>query len=229
MIARVRTAAFGLLFYGGSVLFVLATPVSVLLGRRVLLANVHGWIRWHRLVAWLTLRIRCRFEHRPPPGQYLYAAKHHAMIETFELVLELGDPVVVMKRELAQIPIWGWAARRYGMIVVDRDASGTALRQMIREAKAALASGRSVLIFPEGTRVPTGATPPLKAGFAGLYRALGLPVVPIAIDSGRVWPKHGPKRGGLVSFRFAEPIAAGLPRPEIEARTHRAINALEPL
>ena len=228
MIAWVRTAAFGLLFYGGSILFVLATPFSVLLGQRVLLANVHGWIRWHRLVVWLTLGIRCRFEQRPPPGQYLYAAKHHAMIETFELVLELGDPVVVMKRELAQIPIWGWATRRYGMIVVDRDASGAALRQMIREAKAALASGRSVLIFPEGTRVPTGATPPLKAGFAGLYRALGLPVVPIAIDSGLVWPRHGPKRGGTVTFRFGEPIAAGVSRPEIEAQTHVAINVLEP-
>lgn len=228
MIAWGRTAVFALLFYGGSVLFVLATPISALFGQRALVANVHGWIRWHRLVAWLSLGITCRFENRPPPGQYFYAAKHHAMLETFELALELGDPVIVIKRELAQIPLWGWAARRYGMIVVDRDASAPALRQMIREAREALASGRSVLIFPEGTRVPTGAKPPLKSGFAGIYRALGLPVVPIAIDSGVVWPRTGPKRGGVVTFRFANPEPPGLLRPEIEARTHDAINVLEP-
>lgn len=228
MIASVRYAAFCILFYGGSALFVLATPLTAALGRRALLANVLSWLRWHRLVARLTLGITCRFENRPPPGQYLFAGKHHAMIETFELVLELGDPVVVLKRELARIPIWGWAARRYGMIVVDRDASATALRQMIRDAKAARAAGRQVLIFPEGTRVPMGAMPPLKSGFAGLYRALDLPVVPVAIDSGVVWPKHGPKRSGVVTFRFGDPIPPGLPRAAIEAQVHAAINLLEP-
>jgi 1-acyl-sn-glycerol-3-phosphate acyltransferase len=228
MIAWLRTAGFSLLFYGGSVLFVLATPISAAIGRGALVANVHGWIRWHRWVARVTLGITCRFENRPPPGQYFFAAKHHAMLETFELALELGDPVIVIKRELSEIPLWGWAARRFGAIIVDRDASAPALRQMIREAKAALAAGRSVLIFPEGTRVPTGAMPALKSGFAGIYRALGLPVVPIAIDSGRVWPKHGPKRGGVVTFRFGDPEPPGLPRPEIEARVHDAINVLEP-
>ena len=228
MIASVRYAAFCILFYGGSALFVLATPLTAALGRRALLANVLSWLRWHRLVARMTLGITCRFENRPPPGQYLFAGKHHAMIETFELVLELGDPVVVLKRELARIPVWGWAARRYGMIVVDRDASATALRQMIRDAKAARAAGRQVLIFPEGTRVPMGAMPPLKSGFAGLYRALDLPVVPVAIDSGVVWPKHDPKRSGVVTFRFGDPIPPGLPRAAIEAQVHAAINLLEP-
>jgi len=228
MIGWARTAAFNLFFYGGSVLFVLATPISALLGRRALVANVHGWMRWHRLVARVTVGITCRFENLPPPGQYFFAGKHHAMIETFELGLHLGDPVIVLKQELAQIPLWGWAAQRYGMIVVDREASAAALRRMIRDARAARAAGSSVLIFPEGTRVPTGAMPPLKSGFAGLYRALDLPVVPIAIDSGVVWPKVGVKHAGVVTFRFADPIPPGLPRDEIEALVHEAINRLEP-
>lgn len=228
MIAWLRLAAFNILFYGGSTLFVLATPITALIGRRALVANVHGWMRWHRLVVWATFGITCRYENRPPPGQYFFAGKHHAMIETFELGLELDDPVIVLKQELAQIPLWGWAALRYGMIVVDRDASAAALRQMIHSARAARAGGRSVLIFPEGTRVPTGAMPPLKSGFAGLYRALNLPVVPIAIDSGVVWPKTGAKRGGVVTFRFGDPIPPGLPREVIEAQVHEAINVLEP-
>ena len=149
------------------------------------------------------------------------------MYETLELGRMLCNPAIVMKQELASIPVWGWAARRYGVIVVDREASAGALRRMLREAKVTLAAGRSVLIFPEGTRVAPGEQPPLRAGFAGLYRGLGLPVVPVAIDSGMVWLKHGPKRPGTVTFRFGEPIPPGLPRAEIEARVHAAINALD--
>ena len=113
------------------------------------------------------------------------------------------------------------------MIVVDRSANAKALRQMMREAKIALSEGRSVLIFPEGTRVAPGEAPPLRSGFAGLYRALGLPVVPVALDSGRFWPRRGPKRPGIATFRFGAPIAPGLERTEVEAQVHRGINALE--
>ncbi|MCA1653439.1 MAG: 1-acyl-sn-glycerol-3-phosphate acyltransferase, partial [Sphingomonadales bacterium] len=89
------------------------------------------------------------------------------------------------------------------------------------------ASGRPVVIFPEGTRVPVGEQPELKPGFAALYRALGLPVVPVAMDSGKLWPKGLAKRPGTVTWRVGETLPAGLPRGEIEARVHAAINALE--
>ena len=95
------------------------------------------------------------------------------------------------------------------------------------EAKVALDNGRSVIIFPEGTRVAAGEKPPLRSGFAGLYRVLGLGVVPIAINSGDVWPKKGPKRPGVVTFLFGERIPPKLPREEIEARVHAAINRLD--
>jgi 1-acyl-sn-glycerol-3-phosphate acyltransferase len=101
------------------------------------------------------------------------------------------------------------------------------MRQMMREARAALDGGRAIVIFPEGTRVRPGEQPPLRAGFAGLYRALGVPVVPVALDSGRVWPRKGPKRAGIVTFRFGASAPPGLPRAEAEARVHAEINALE--
>ena len=97
---------------------------------------------------------------------------------------------------------------------------------MMREAKAAGAAGRSVILFPEGTRSAMGEAPPVQAGLAGLYRAVGLPVVPVALDSARVWPKQGAMQAGLVTFRFGEPIPPGLKRDAIEARVHREINAL---
>jgi 1-acyl-sn-glycerol-3-phosphate acyltransferase len=223
-----RTLIFKLVFFGGSVPIVLLTPIVALFGWQAMVAYTHFWTRFHGWATETILGIRRRVEGAPfAGGPVLYAAKHQAMYETLELGRMLRNPAVVMKKELASIPLWGWAARRYGVIVVDREASAGALRRMLREAKVALASGRSVLIFPEGTRVAPGEQPPLRAGFAGLYRALGLPVVPVAIDSGRVWPKHGPKGPGTVTFRFGEPIPPGLPRAEIEARVHAAINALD--
>jgi 1-acyl-sn-glycerol-3-phosphate acyltransferase len=150
------------------------------------------------------------------------------MFETIEMLLLLKKPAVVLKRELADIPGWGWVARRYGVIPVDREGGATALRRMLRAAQAATAAEREIAIFPEGTRVSPGEQPPLQAGFAGLYRSLGVPVVPVALDSGRLWPRGSfVKHPGIVTFRFGEPIPPGLPRREIEARVHEAINILE--
>jgi len=227
MIAWARTLAFMAVFYGLSVPIVLLAPIAALFGRRPLIAYALGWARFHRWTTRALLGIRTRVEGAPRREPALYAAKHQAMFETLELALMLNGPALVMKAELARIPVWGWAARRYGVIVVDRAGAGQAMRQMMREARAALDAGRSIVIFPEGTRVRPGERPPLRAGFAGLYRALGVPVVPVALDSGRVWPRTGPKRAGTVTFRFAAPVPPGLPRAEAEARVHAEMNALE--
>ena len=100
---------------------------------------------------------------------------------------------------------------------------------MLAAGKAAAAAGRPVVIFPEGTRTPIGQQPDLRAGFAGLYRALGLPVVPVAVDSGKIWPRRFIKRSGTICFKVGEVIEPGLKRDAIEARVHAAINALEAL
>jgi 1-acyl-sn-glycerol-3-phosphate acyltransferase len=223
----VRNIAFVLVFYGVSILIVLLVPVSALFGRNALIGYTLGWSAFHRWTVCHVLGIRIRYEGPQPAGQVFYAAKHQSLFEPIELVLRLGAPAVIMRREFARIPIWGWAAGRYGVIMVDRAASSRALRGLMREAKAARETGRSVLIFPEGTRVKPGDQPPLKSGFAGLYKMLDLPVVPVATDIGRLWPKGGWKRAGVATFRFGDPIAPGLPRAEIEARVHVAINVLD--
>jgi len=221
-----RTFLFRIVFYGVSIVLVLCVPIAALFGSRFLRAYSNFWA-W--TLQWMVRTIvgaRVRIEGQVPEGQLLFAGKHESYFEALELTRMLGSPATVMKRELAKIPLWGWAAQRYGTIVVDREANATALRAMMRAAQAARASGRSVLIFPEGTRVPPGDAPPLRSGFAGLYRALDLPVVPVAVRSGTVWPRKGLMRPGEIVFRFGEPIPPGLPRREIEARVHAAINAL---
>ncbi|OAN58098.1 lysophospholipid acyltransferase family protein [Sphingomonas sp. TDK1] len=221
-----RTLVFRVFFYGMSIVMVLLVPVAALFGTRFLRAHANFWA-WQ--LQWLVRTIvgaRLRIEGTVPTGQILFAGKHESYIEALELTRMLGSPATVMKRELSKIPLWGWAAKRYGTIVVDREANAAALRSMMREAQKARATGRSVLIFPEGTRVPPGEAPPLRSGFAGLYRALDLPVVPVAVKSGHIWPRKGLMHKGEIVFRFGEPIQAGLPRREIEARVHAAINAL---
>lgn len=221
-----RTFLFRVFFYGMSIVLVLGVPFAALLGGRFLrgYSNVWAW-----LLQWSVRTIvgaRLRIEGPVPEGQVLFAGKHESYFEALELTRMLGSPATVMKRELTRIPLWGWAAQRYGTIVVDRTANAAALRSMMREAQKARATGRSVLIFPEGTRVPPGETPPLRSGFAGLYRALDLPVVPVAVKSGHVWPRKGLMHPGEIVFRFGEAIPAGLPRRDIEARVHAAINVL---
>jgi 1-acyl-sn-glycerol-3-phosphate acyltransferase len=221
-----RTLLFSIFFYGLSVPVVLLVPMAALLGRDALRSYAMGWVGLMTWSARWILGIRVEIEGEVPKGPVLFAGKHESIFEALELSRLLGSPATVMKRELAQIPVWGWAARRYGVIVVNRTANAAALRSMMKEGKAALAEGRSILIFPEGTRVKPGEAPELRSGFAGLYRMLSLPVVPIAVKSGHVWPKHGIKKPGVVTFRFEPVIPPGLPRAEAEARVHAGINAL---
>ena len=222
-----RSLLFLALFYPGTLLFILSGMAASLFGTGPARAVVHGWAKFHYLLARTILGIRTRVEGAFPPGPNLFAVKHQSMFETVELVRLADTPVIVAKRELADMFLFGWIMRRYGVIPVDREAGPKALREMLALGKAAIAAGRPVVIFPEGTRVPAGETPELRAGFAGLYRALGLPVVPVAMDSGRLWGRGLPKASGTVTFRIGETIPAGLKRPEIEARVHAAINALE--
>jgi 1-acyl-sn-glycerol-3-phosphate acyltransferase len=222
----IRNIAFMVVFYGLSVPIVLGAPIAAGFGRQAMIDYALLWARFHRWCARVLLGISTRTEGgRTEPA--LYAAKHQSMFETVELALMLDGPAIVMKAELARIPVWGWATKRYGVIAINRAGSATAMRQMMREAQAALADGRSVLLFPEGTRVRPGEQPALKAGFAGLYRILGLPVVPVALDSGRLWPRRGLKRPGIVTFHFSNPIPPGLPRADAEERVHAAINILD--
>jgi 1-acyl-sn-glycerol-3-phosphate acyltransferase len=228
MMAAVRSLLFALIFYGGTVPFVLLSFPASLFGTKAVRGCAHMWARYHRLCARFLLGVRVRVEGTPPRGACLVASKHQSMFETLELILLLDEPATVLKRELSDIPLWGWVTRRYGVIPIEREGGAAALRRMMRVAEEAIAEGRPIVIFPEGTRVPPGEAPPLRPGFAGLYRVLKLPVVPVALDSGRIWPKgRFVKRPGVITIRFIEAIEPGLPRAEIEARVHAAINEFE--
>lgn len=221
-----RSILFALLFYPGTLIYVLASMLVAPCGTKPLRTTVHGWAYFHHWLVRHVLGIRFEWDGDIPRGPFLIAAKHEAMVEAVDTLRFARTPVVVMKRELTTMPLFGWVTRAYGVIGVDRDAGAKALREMMAKGREAASEGRPIIIFPEGTRVPHGERPALRPGFAGLYRALGLPVVPVAHDSGRLWPRGFVKQAGTIRFKVGETIPAGLKRDDIEARVHAAINAL---
>jgi 1-acyl-sn-glycerol-3-phosphate acyltransferase len=223
----IRSFLFTILFYTGSVPFVLCALLGSHVSTSLLQHSVHGWSRYHHRCARWLLGIRTQVVGNLPDYPVLYAVKHESMFETIDMPRMFRLPAVVTKRELFDIPGWGPAAKAYGMIPVDREAGASALRQMIGLARRIVAEGRPIVIFPEGTRVPHGQRPPLQSGFAGLYKLLNLPVVPIAVDSGKLTRKGEPWwHSGVMTYKVGDEIPTGLPREEIEARVHAAINAL---
>ena len=160
-----------------------------------------------------------------PRGGVLVASKHMSMWDTLGLYLLLDDPGIVLKRELLYIPFFGWYLWKAAAIPIDRSAGADAMRRMIHAAQKALAAGRPILIFPEGTRKKPGAQPDYKPGVAGLYGLLKIPCVPAALDSGVYWNGFW-KNPGAVSVEFLEVIPPGLKRhdfmPLLEQRIETA-------
>jgi 1-acyl-sn-glycerol-3-phosphate acyltransferase len=225
--AALRSVLYAALFYPATVACVLIGLAAGLFGRRPTLAVVLAWVDIHHWLVERVLGIHVRVEGRIPPGQHLVAVKHQSMLETLEMVRLANLPVIVIKKELYDIPLFGWMTRRYGVIPVERSAGAKALRRLVEDGHQAVATGRSVITYPEGTRVIVGETPDLRSGFAALYRTLGLPVVPVAVDSGRLWGRGFVHRSGTMRIVSGETIPPDLTRQEVERRVHAAINRLE--
>jgi len=221
-----RSIAFCLHFYFWSVAMGFSIPLFIWLGGR----DGAIWIctRWSNMHRWGVehiLGVKIVIEGTVPSGPVFVALKHESMFEAIDLPTLLPFPAVFAKVELLNLPAWGKASAMYGLVPVERDQGAKALRAMVAAARTLSQQNRPLAIFPEGTRVRHGTRPPLQAGFAGLYKLIGLPVVPVAVNSGALL--HGFwKRRGTVTYRFCETIPAGLPREEIEARVKAAINEL---
>ncbi|MGE5503428.1 MAG: lysophospholipid acyltransferase family protein [Actinomycetota bacterium] len=229
----VRSLLFALLFYPWTVgLCVLYLPLLVL-PRKLFLALVRLWLRGSHLILRATTGIRWQLvgAENLPAGAAIVAAKHQSAFETLVFHLILADPAFILKRELTQIPIFGWHLQKAGCVAIDRSAGTKALKAMVAGAEAAVAEGRTIVIFPEGTRTAPGSRQPYHSGVAMLYGALGVPVVPVALNSGVLWGRQSfTKRAGTITIEVLPPIAPGMDRKafmaELENRIETASDRL---
>jgi 1-acyl-sn-glycerol-3-phosphate acyltransferase len=231
----VRSLIFVAWLYGTMALSGAVFAIPALISRR----GVFGAMRmWSALTLW-GLRTICGARvvieglEYLPKGPALIAIKHQAMLDTIIPGCFLDEPAYVLKYELLSAPIFGWYMKRADMIPIRRETQAKALREMLNAARKAAAEKRQIIIFPEGTRQNIGAPPVYKPGVAALYRDLGLPCTPVALNTGLVWPAHGViRKPGVVTLRILPPIPAGLSRDEfmreLETRIETESEALLP-
>ena len=233
----IRSNLFNGLFYLWSVFMVLLFAPALLLPPQVTVWGHRQWAHGVNFLMGLTVGIHVEYrglEHRPK-GATIVAAKHQSVWDTLIWHIILDNPAIVLKRELLLIPIFGWLCRKTHMIAVNRKAGSKALRVMLEDAKSATALGRSIVIFPQGTRTSPGTLVedvPYLPGVSALYRSLDVPVVPVALNSGLFWPRRQlMRRPGTIVLEYLEPILPGLRRKEFDAllqnRIENATSALE--
>jgi 1-acyl-sn-glycerol-3-phosphate acyltransferase len=222
----IRSAFFNAVFYLNLIVFMLVFsplffgPRSLAIWALKLWASSSVWL----LEAIAGTRLEVRGRENIPRTAAVIAAKHQSLFETFAVLPLLADPAMVLKRELMMIPLFGWFARKFRMIPVERGAGATALLKLINRAHEAVHQGRQVLIFPEGTRKAPGAPPDYKRGATALYLKLGVPCVPLALNSGLFWPRRKLMRyPGTIIFEFLPAIPPGLAKNEFAKRLQEAL------
>jgi 1-acyl-sn-glycerol-3-phosphate acyltransferase len=221
-----RSLIFDLSFYLWTTLISITSLPVLLVSQRAT-----AWISalW-AMVALLLLRLivglsyEVRGVNNLPKGAAIVALKHQSAWDTIALWVLLQNPAIVLKQSLAKIPVFGWYIRRGKAIVIDRMAGAKALKPMVAAARAAVAEGRPIAIFPEGTRTPVGGHQPYHPGVAALYLQLGLPLVPVALNSGLFWERRSfVKRPGRIVVEFLPAIAPGLDRRRVMTELERDI------
>lgn len=226
----IRSIIFNLFFFGGSLACSLILLPMLLLPEKKcaqIVSDIYGgYITLiERYILGLKLEMK-GLENLPADGAYIIAAKHQSAFETLKLPFSrrLGYPAIILKKELTYLPIYGWYFWGMGQIAIDRGSPKEALDSIVKGCKERLAKGRSVIIFPEGTRTAVGAKTDYKAGIAKVYRDVQAPIVPMALNSGLFWGRNAFfKKPGVVTFEFLPPIPAGLPPLQMMEQLEKAV------
>jgi 1-acyl-sn-glycerol-3-phosphate acyltransferase len=226
VIIFIRSVLFNVAFYFVLVLYLLVALGAFLLPRRAMIAVAKHWAGTSLVLLRVICDIKVDFSglEKIPSGPLICASKHQSLWETFALLTLFDDPAYIMKRELMWIPFFGWSTWKAGMIAVDRGARSVALAAMNERAKTEIRKGRQLIIFPEGTRRPAGAEPKYKFGVTHLYTEIGVPCLPVALNSGLFWPRRSFLRyPGTVRVRVLDPIPPGLDKQTFFERLQREI------
>jgi 1-acyl-sn-glycerol-3-phosphate acyltransferase len=214
--SALRATLFNIAFYGLTALLSVVYLPLLLLPRPVMWVFAKFWARLTLFLAHHICGIRMQLEgvENRLQGNVIFAAKHQSAFETIALTAVIQKPAFVLKKELLYIPLFGLYLAKVGCVPIDRKAGASAIKMMVKSAKEKLEQGYSVVIFAEGTRTsPDNENPTYHPGVAALYTQLGVPLVPVALNSGLCWGRKAVlKKPGIVTIRFLPPLDDGLNR-----------------
>lgn len=214
----IRSTLFNIAFIGVTFVMMIFTLPATFMPRRIAMKVVRLWVnsvhRLERLILNLDYEVR-GLEHLPHGQSFLVAAKHQSAYETMKLHILFDDPAIVLKKELLSIPMWGRFLKKIDPVAIDRSNKEEAMKSLLAGVESMKNQSRPIVIFPQGTRVHYDATTdekPYKAGIAKMYASSGLPIVPMALNTGIFWPRTSwIKRPGKIVFEFLPSIEPGIP------------------
>ncbi len=231
----IRSLLFTVLFYITLILvFILAIPTLVLPNKVTLIC---GKLLAYMIIFLLkfVLGVSVTFsgiENLKKNKRFFVASAHQSLLETFILQAPLHYPIFILKKELLKIPLFGWYLKKIGSIDIVRDTTTKDNLNFFEKIKNNIeTSKRPLLIFPQGTRVKFGEKIPFKKGAGRIYEALDLPCVPVALNTGRVWPKNSfLKYNYDIKISFLEPIESGKDKniflKDLETKIYSSIDKL---
>lgn len=230
LLQAIRTALFYLVFIGQTAVIAIIIGIVALIAGRTRftwgLAKYWCWSNIQLLRVIAGLHTSVTGAENIPEGGCIIASKHQSDWDVFAIFPHTGRPAYIVKKELMNIPFFGWAARSLDCIEIDRKKGAQAIPEMMRQAHAALARGCRIVIFPEGTRKAPLATADYRQGIVRMYSELNVPVVPVALNSGLFWGRNSliiwP---GRAEAEILPAIPAGLPLDVFSARLRESIEA----
>lgn len=228
MLLYIRSFLFYLVAFIPTSIFCVTGLFCIFLPRFILVGYTRLWLRCVFFCLHYIQGIAAHVEGKEnlPKGPFIVASKHQSTLETFFFPILFDHPYIILKKSLARIPFWGWMLHKYDAITIDREDSKQALKDLIEKGQNIKESHRPLLIFPEGTRTPPGTKAAYKSGVGFLYSKLNVPVVPIAVNTGVVWPrKTFVNYPGKAILKILPPIYPGLSKREFMVRLEDVIES----
>ena len=223
----IRSGIFNFLFFGWTTFMLaflwIAMPFSPATFRRAISLWPKGCFALLKIIS---VTFEMRGLENLPKKPVVFAVKHQSVWETIFFLWQHRDNAYIMKSELTRIPFWGWYMTKSSHVLVDRTGGAKSMRELIRKTKEIMDNSRSIAIFPEGTRMPSGSIGTFHPGVAAIYTQLDTTIVPVAVNSGLFWPRRKfLKNPGKIIIEFLPPIEPGMGRKEFMAELQSRIKA----
>lgn len=233
---KARSILFEILFYLFTIIYMTSLCIPMLILPRICCAILcRFWSRGVLFLMKVILKLsyvennKINLDNAVKNGPVIIACKHQSAWETFFCLLMTDNFVIVLKKDLMRIPIYGSYLWKLNSIAIDRTQGIKSLKKLLADCKKAVTNGRSILIFPEGSRIPYGEKGTYHPGITAIYKELKIPVVPIGVNSGKFWPRKAKvKKSGCVMVNYGEPIPDSLSKEEFKQRLESGIEEITP-